>query len=562
MAAILPFLEHQDDPAETPIQRRSLMAPRRGPLRLDMIERLQGLGKMPDADVLDVGELTAEAINQSHAELIGTAWIRKTVEDSLVGRTYKVQARDRKGARPKDVFIILDGPIVLPDEVVSAWNPPAIPNAQSFSVLSWTSKMGTPSFSLPAGPPTAGGSCPGALAGQTIVPVHALRGAARRVQEITGRPVKVQDAICQRCLAGDTLVTVRDRGVVRLDSLPTDSEFEVWSGIAWRTTRLIEQGMRYTAQLMTNVQEQTLHLTEDHKILTRDHGMVEARHLQDGQALMTGSVGEPLRQGPTFRRLDLVGPPRRVFDLLNVGDERHFIANGIGASNCYAEGGQYSTSQVQFAQILRYVWTREAAKDVTFEYGRIKFGPKAEAWIKAMHYAIANADFMLDGGKVDKMVYPPERRDGRFFRWHDSGDFFSKSYLAMVKAVCNALPDITFWAPSRIWATEWGQDAVNAINGPAESSNLVIRPSAYHINEAPVPRQKLGRGWAAGSSAFAVDRDGRDPLTGAKAFDWDCQTYSVTDESHTCRHAKAPDGKVGCRACWVKPELVIDYRVH
>lgn len=561
MAAILPFLEHQDDPAETPIQRRVLTRPRQGPLRLDIIERLQGLGKMPEEDVLDVGTLTAEAINQSHAELIGTAWIRKAVEDSLAGRTYKVQSRDVKGARPKEVFIVLDGPIVLPDEVVAAWNPPATPNAQQFSVLSWTSKMACPSFSLPAGPPTAGGACPGALAGQTIVPIHALRGAAKRVQEVTNRPVRVQDAICQRCVAGDTRVIVRDRGLVRIDELVDVGEFEVWSGIAWRRTHAIYQGLRHVGWLGTSAADHA-RLTKDHKVLTRDHGMIEAQHLQRGQVLMTASPGEPLREGPTFTCFTECDLPENVYDLVNVGDERHFIGNGIAFSNCYAEGGQYSTSSVQFAQTLRFIWTREAAKDVTFSGGRIVFGPKAAAWIKAMHYAIANADFLLDGGKVGKMTYPSERRDGRFFRWHDSGDFFSKSYLAMVKAVCNALPDITFWAPTRVWATEWGQEAVNAINGPAEKSNLVIRPSAYHINEAPVPREKLGRGWVSGSSAFAVDLDGRDPLTGKKGFDWDCQTYSVKDEQHTCRHAKAPDGKVGCRACWVKPELVIDYRLH
>jgi hypothetical protein len=284
---------------------------------------------------------------------------------------------------------------------------------------------------------------------------------------------------------------------------------------------------------------------------------------------------------------------------------------------CYATGGQYATGQVQFAQLLRYVWTRDAAKDVhgitdmDFQAGRIgkvEFGPRARAWIHAMVYAFDRADYLMDGGKVGKTPYPPERRNKRFARIHDSGDFFSAQYLAMWKAVCNALPDITFWAPSRIWATKWGVQAVNMINGPAEKSNLIIRPSAYHVNEGPVPRERLmvkggaWTGWAAGSSAYALrlkppNKDVGQPqwpqdpslvqlrskhaereVRGKKvpinlpgpqqtwqegdAYDWDCQTYAVDDEKHTCRHAAAPDGKDGCRACWQMPDLRINYTLH
>lgn len=425
MAAITPFLEQQDDPAETEATEEEFAIPadvsaaQQGtlydPRGASVVGNLQGVGAPSPDDVFAIGELTAEVLDQTHAELLNTAWIRAAVEQSLIGRNYRVQARDLAGGNPKKVFIVLDGPIVEgweEGETVAAWSPAASPNAQQFQVLSWTSKMGAPSFSLPAGPLEAGGSCPGAAAGQSIVPLNKLRKSARLVYERLGKPVRLQQAICQYC---------------------------------------------------------------------------------------------------------------------------------------YAEGGQYSTGQVQFAQVLRYVWTRQATQDA---------GLRA-AWLDAMSWAIENANYRNDGGRFGKIDYPAERHPGRFFRIHDSGDFFSKQYLAMWKELANRFPDITFWAPTRAWATSWGVQAVNEIN--ADARNLVIRPSAYHINEAP-PRN-LGPGWAQGSTAFHVSL--KDEGAARGEYNWDCQTYAVDDEKHTCRHAVAPDGQVGCRACWLYgDELEVNYTLH
>ncbi len=292
--------------------------------------------------------------------------------------------------------------------------------------------MGCPSFSLPAGPTQAGGSCPGAVGGQSIVPAEALIAGSDLVRRVTGRPVRLQQAIC---------------------------------------------------------------------------------------------------------------------------------------NYCYAEGGQYKTGQVQFAQVMRYVWTKQSTMggDATPGDG---FRPTEaqKAWIDAMIYAIDRADYMLDGGKVGKINYPAEEHPGRYFRWHDSGDIFSAIHLRMMKAVCDALPDITFWAPTRFWAAKGGIEAVSAINSVG-ARNFIIRPSAYHINEPP-PRIDLP-GWARGSTAFFKTLKWAGEAEGA--YDWDCQTYAVEgkEESakHTCRHAVSPvteqTGRVGCRACWrYGDELEINYTLH
>lgn len=446
MSAITPFLEHQDDPAETELLDEALEVPAdvseaTGTLDdaggVGSVEQLQALGRTApseEATIFEIGELTAAALNATHAGLMTTAAIRQSVEQALVGRSYRVQARDLRGAKPNEVFIILDGPIGLPDGFstddprfpVAPWSPPASPNARQFSLLSWTSKMGAPSFSLPAGPVVLGGACPGANAGQSIVPVQTLRSAARHVHARLGKPVRLQQAICQYC---------------------------------------------------------------------------------------------------------------------------------------YAEGGQYSIGQVQFAQVLRFIWTRDALRmpegglwsPLNPDHGP----PPASVghWLEAMAYAIDHADYKLNGGKVGKIDYPAERHPGRYFRIHDSGDFFAPGYVWMWVQLAHRFPDISFWAPSRYWATGHGVEEVNQINN---APNLVIRPSAYHVNEHP-PRN-LGPGWAAGSTAFALDQKPQGAAAGD--FQWDCQTYAVDDQKHTCRHAEGFDGAPGCRACWRAPQAEVNYTLH
>lgn len=236
---------------------------------------------------------------------------------------------------------------------------------------------------------------------------------------------------------------------------------------------------------------------------------------------------------------------------------------------CYAEAGQYATGQVQFAQLLRLIWVRHALRERTF--------------VPTMVAAIKEADFKLAGGKSDdddelKGRVTSERLGTPFFRIHDSGDFFSPEYLRAWKDVCRAfdgsrpnLPRIVFWAPTRIWATGWGVAAVNQVNDPPD--NFVVRPSAYHINEAPPTN--LGPGWSAGSTAIHADLIGAmEPARARRAklpvvrdafidtrYHWNCQAYAG-DADHTCREAVAPDGAKGCRACWLAPDDIVNYTLH
>ncbi len=211
---------------------------------------------------------------------------------------------------------------------------------------------------------------------------------------------------------------------------------------------------------------------------------------------------------------------------------------------CYAEGGNYAYGTNHATQIIRYMWTREALRSGNF--------------LEVMDWSIKNADFRLQGGGG----LPSERHPGKYFRIHDSGDFFSPEYLRQWKELANANPDTVFWAPSRIWATDWGIDAVNQINSPP--NNFTIRPSQYMVNAA-APQVLLGPGWAHWSTVFSSalkPTDSPGPFPPGYPYNWDCQAYRVVGDEHNCRRAAAPDYVEGCRACWNHPDLSVNYTFH
>lgn len=419
----------------TPIDSAVGLIPREQLVRVAM-RRKQGLAAY-DEQLSEgmVSELARQAIEQSHAGLENMAWLRSVVAQGLQGNEITVKYEGN------EVLLYLKR--ALPPE--PSWNPPASKGVMRFSLLSWTSKMGTPSFSLPAGATRMGGSCPGANAGQTTTTRSDAEKLAPAISEmIGGWPVRLAQAICQ---------------------------------------------------------------------------------------------------------------------------------------HCYAEGGQYATGLVQFAQMVRYAWTRAAVADGIF--------------VSVMDWAVKNTNYHLTGkgtvreeelnpetGEVTKTAFTPTpERDGeKYFRIHDSGDFFSAEYLAAWQEVARLNPDVTFWAPSRTWMLGGGYERQMALT----PENLVIRPSAYHINEPP-PRKPppgtpngpkyLAPGWSTGSTSYKDtlkpagkmiegERYAPGGIGPVKPYDWDCQAYNTDSDKVTCREAEAPDGGKGCRACWKHPELEVNYTLH
>jgi hypothetical protein len=374
-----------------------------------------------------------------HGGLVRMAMTRQELLSEIKNFSYRVQMGDGEGKRTDELFLILgkNGAQSAIGTRGPEWNAHStMLGLKGFHVLSWTSKMDAPSFSLPAGSAAVGGACPGAVAGQT---------------------------------------TDADNGSL----IPMAS--------------LIRQKTGYA------------------------------------------------------------NPP----------DDVRWYADSI-CQSCYAEKGNYYYSSKQLGGMLIYQWVRQSLRD-----------NNGEEFVRLMIQAI-------NLGQVEGHTYPPLERPRkmggypykRFFRIHDAGDFFSPPYIAAWKRIANAfLPGnryghepILFWAPSRIWATPWGVKAVNQFNTPI--GNLIIRPSAYHTNTDAFHFQErgqgtkkgLGTGWSAGSAVTPKDNI---PSQHAKgAFQWNCPAYDGAEKVSCLSAPKGPDGKPTCRACWVMPEMTINYKFH
>lgn len=124
--------------------------------------------------------------------------------------------------------------------------------------------------------------------------------------------------------------------------------------------------------------------------------------------------------------------------------------------SCYAGRGNYGTEVVQNAQFTRFSWVRGLLKT---EEGRTEF---VDTMVKSITETIA------------KTGEP-------YFRIHDSGDFFSPIYVRCWIRIVDALPEISFWAPTRSWQAPWLSTLVELAARP----NISVRPSALHFGDAP-----------------------------------------------------------------------------
>lgn len=150
-------------------------------------------------------------LEKSHAELTRTVWIRRAIEEQLmVGgrgggpRDYWVEADCKTGE-----FFFHLSPAMEKD--ILPWYV-GVKDTPRFSFFGSNGKMGAPTFDLPAGAPSIGGSCPGATAAQSVVEPGVRKG---QLIEREGKfylpvlapgeqaPMEVRDShtICASCYA-------------------------------------------------------------------------------------------------------------------------------------------------------------------------------------------------------------------------------------------------------------------------------------------------------------------------------------------------------------------------
>jgi hypothetical protein len=224
--------------------------------------------------------------------------------------------------------------------------------------------------------------------------------------------------------------------------------------------------------------------------------------------------------------------------------------------SCYATGGSYAYLVQQVTEVVRLWWVKSCiAKG---EAGRREF---VEVMLRGLTALEFNATTWSHQGKrvpLEQGIWP--------VRVHASGDFFLPEYAAWWMDVANEaakiLPKVHFWAPTRTWVT-WAQ-LWPGILGKLKQDNFSIRPSGFHVGEnAPGPLAEGVFGASMGStSIYAHDNQKANDLR----YDFNCGVFEkdpVTGQAaKSCDRANAPDGKPGCRACWVRPDLRINYQNH
>ena len=275
-----------------------------------------------------------------------------------------------------------------------------------------------------------------------------------------------------------------------------------------------------------------------------------------GEVKMT----EKLRKGLSY----LVGEVQKDWAHLPK-DERAapvINLNSTVCTRCYASGGKYGEAVVQFSEVARMALVQ----------GMLAQGREAD--LIDLLVRVIEDTLVWDKGDV-------KRHGIRPIRVHSSGDFYSPKYAEMWLKVGwrlhqNALDaqragdksyaPVVLWAPTRTHVLEAWNSFWKAAKIPP---NFVIRPSAYSVGD-PAPYIKRPSPTGAKGTAVLFEDDTRSRIkmkNGAefgdgKKFDFQCGVYALDAGAKTCLGSTAPDGKKGCRACWKRPDLAVNYVVH
>jgi hypothetical protein len=235
------------------------------------------------------------------------------------------------------------------------------------------------------------------------------------------------------------------------------------------------------------------------------------------------------------------GPPREGINgacpaSMLGGSDDSFLCYG-----CYAYGGNYIYPSNQISQQVRYAMVRA-----------IRSFCSVPRYANDLHWG-------------DEKHKAKVELDLSYFRIHDSGDFFSPRYYSAWCEVCAQLPQISFWAPTRLWAGRPGptrqlstfMEELSRIKRPR---NLVLRPSALHFADKP----PVLTGFNAGSCS----------TENPAASIFDCPAYAIGTEKKAKKKAKSartnPELQTpgtscytaGCRVCWDRRDRPVNYHPH
>lgn len=225
-----------------------------------------------------------------------------------------------------------------------------------------------------------------------------------------------------------------------------------------------------------------------------------------------------------------------VYDIEVEHDNHRFVANGLVIKNCYTGKNNYLMyKQVSVGQVVRRLWVDR----------QLKLGYTALAQ-KFIEVIASLQDPSMEQLEIRKLV------SNQYFRIHDSGDFHKPEYYLAWREVCFALPQISFWAPTRQWVFQSWRDLFRNYPPP---DNLALRPSGLFFGARAPAVEGMG---SAGTTASSDVHGEWQDVGGVKT--WNCPAYAA--DKHSCASAINPDGVQGCRSCWNRKDTPISYKAH
>ena len=115
-----------------------------------------------------------------------------------------------------------------------------------------------------------------------------------------------------------------------------------------------------------------------------------------------------------------------------------------------------------------------------------------------------------------------------FFRWFDSGDLKSALHLHKIAVVCKKTSHIKHWLPTK----ERGFYADFIKAGGIVPKNLVIRFSAYMIDQAPPAYKNTSTVHTKGKKAFGIVCRAKSGACGACRLCWNSKVKNVSYPKH------------------------------
>lgn len=187
-------------------------------------------------------------------------------------------------------------------------------------------------------------------------------------------------------------------------------------------------------------------------------------------------------------------------------------------SGCYALKGKYGDPKVILSHTLRHRLMLRLLREGTF----------VDETIRAIRHGQAVS--RRERAKTPQSLWWATKHPD-YFRIHDAGDFYEDTYARAWIEIMRRLPDIHFWAPTRMFALKGG--AATTFKKVGVPSNLALRPSGLHFGESSPPVVWPGTprstvygepfpGVAAGSGARKTDSRTHLPIEPLQPGEWMC----------------------------------------